>query len=246
MKTLNSFLRPALVLAALPAALAFSACKDDNNDPAPQQGRVLISHAAASANVPVKVLVNDVQLGQQLNYGQSSGYTTVVAGSPTFKVNVASSGQTAVSQQVTIADKQDYSLFAYAPTATTVGVLSTTDDLTAPAAGQAKVRVVHLATDAPSPVKLSQLTVSGAVDVPGVSAAFGQASNFAAIPAGDYNLLVTTGSPSVPLLTVGDGTGAGTGSKKYEAGKIYTIVVRGLANSFDATLQPKAVIIANN
>ncbi|SDX79146.1 DUF4397 domain-containing protein [Hymenobacter psychrophilus] len=245
---LFSSIRPVALLAALPAMLAFSACSNDDEDPAPQQGRVLFSHAAASANVPVKVLVNDVAVGQQLNYGQSTGYLAVNAGSPVVKISVASSNATAATETITVTDGQNYSAFAYAPTATTVGLLAFPDDLTAPAAGQAKVRVVHLIPDGPSPVKLSQVTVAGTTDVPGAIAAFKQASAFASIPAGSYNLVVTTGTPSLPVVTVGDGTGTGasTATKNYEAGKIYTIVVRGLTSSFDTNLQAKAVVIANN
>ncbi|MBX0291254.1 DUF4397 domain-containing protein [Hymenobacter sp. HSC-4F20] len=248
MKTLTSFLRPALLLATLPAALAFTACSDDddNNTAAPDQSNVLISHAAASANVQVTALADDKQVGQ-LNYGQSSGYVKVNAGTPTLKIN-NSAGQTAASQSVTIAKDQNYSVFAYAPTPTTVGLLPISDDLTAPAAGQAKVRVVHLALGAPATVKLSQQTVAGATDVPGVSAAFGAASAFVSIPASSYNLLVTTGTPSTMVVAVGDGTGTGsaTATKNYEAGKIYTVVVRGIASSIDPALQTKAVVIQHN
>lgn len=247
MKTLTSFLRPAALLTLLPAALAFTACSNDDDDvTTPDQGNVLISHAAASANVQVTALADDKQVGQ-LNYGQSSGYVKVNAGNPTLKIN-NSAGQTAASQAVAIGRDQNYSLFAYAPTATTVGLLPVTDDLTAPASGQAKVRVVHLALGAPTTVKLSQQTVAGATDVPGVSATFGAASNFASIPAGTYNLLVTSGATSTPLVAVGDGTGSGsaTATKNYESGKIYTVVVRGITTSIDPALQTKAVIIQNN
>lgn len=246
MKTLTSLLRRSVVFATLPAALAFSACSDDKADPTPDQGRVLISHAAASANVQVKALVDDTEVGQ-LTYGQSSAYLPVNVGTPTLKIN-NSANQTAATKQLTIAKDQNYSVFAYAPTASTVDVASFADDLTAPASGQAKIRVVHLALNAPSPVKLSQQTVAGATDVPGVSVPFKEASAFASVPAGTYNLLITTGTPSVTVVAVGDGTGTGaaTATKNYEAGKIYTVVVRGIVGSIDPALQPKAVVIQNN
>jgi hypothetical protein len=50
----------------------------------------------------------------------------------------------------------------------------------------------------------------------------------------------------VPVATVGDGTGTGTGTKNYEAGRIYTVVVRGIANSLDPNLQTKATLIQHN
>ncbi|GAA4377358.1 DUF4397 domain-containing protein [Hymenobacter koreensis] len=248
------------LMAALPAAV-FTGCGNDDDDPVaptPDQGKVLLSHAAASANFQITALVNDQSVGQ-LTYGQSTSYLNVNAGTPTLKIN-NSAGQTAVSQVLTVAKNQNYSVFAYAPTATTAGLLPVVDDLTAPAAGQAKVRVVHLALNAPATVKLSQQTVAGAVDIPNVSATFPAsatattaASNFASVPAGTYNLLVTSGSPSVTVVAVGDGSGTGangtataTATKNYEAGKIYTVVVRGISGSLDPALQPRATVIQNN
>lgn len=260
MKTLATPFRYALLAVALPAAFAFSACSDDDPDPAPvvEQGRVLISHAAASANTQVKALINDMEVGQ-LNYGQSSGYLNVNAGAPTLKIN-NSANQTAASQTITVAKDQSYSAFAYAPTASTVGLLQVADDLTAPAAGQAKVRVVHLAQGAPATVKLSQQTITGPVDIPNVTATFPVsatattwASSFVSVPVGTYNLLVTAGSPSVTVVAAGDGTGAGlngtataTATKNYESGKIYTVLVRGIVGSIDPALQPRAVVIQHN
>jgi len=243
MKIFANPFRFALLALALPTALTFSSCDDDDETP-PQQGKVLISHAAASANVQVKALVNDTEVGQ-LNYGQSSNYLNVNVGSPTLKIN-NSAGQTAISKVVTIEQGKNYSVFAFAPTATTVDLLPVVDDLSAPAAGQAKIRVVHLGLGAPSPVKLSENSIAGLVDVAGISAAFPTASPFVSIPTGSRNLIITTGSPSTQVIAVGDGTGTGTGTKNYEAGKIYTIVVRGIASNFDQTLQPRAVVVANN
>ncbi|SHK28695.1 DUF4397 domain-containing protein [Hymenobacter psychrotolerans] len=259
MKTFITPFRHALLAVALPAAFAFSACSDDDPDPAPvvEQGRVLLSHAAASANIQVKALINDTEVGQ-LNYGQSSGYLNVNAGTPTLKIN-NSANQTAASQTITVAKDQSYSAFAYAPTATTVGLLQVTDDLAAPASGQAKVRVVHLAQGAPA-VKLSQQTIAGPVDIPNISATFPAsatattwASGFASVPSGPYNLLVTTGATSATVVAVGDGTGTGlngtataTATKTYEAGKIYTVLVRGILGSIDPALQPRAVVIQHN
>lgn len=239
----------------LPATLLLASCGKDDEPaaPAPDQGKVLISHAAAAANTQVTAFINDGQVGQ-LNYGQTSSYLNVNAGTPTLRINNGT--QAIATQPLTVAKDQNYSVFAYSPTGSigSVGVLTFTDDLTAPPAGQIKVRVVHLAVGAPSPV---QLTVASAVpgangtDVSG-DVAFGAASSFRNLNAGTINLGITaagtlSAGPRTQVLTVGDGTGAGTGTKNYEAGKIYTIVVRGIAGSGVPTAQqPQAVIIQNN
>lgn len=240
-----------LLLAALPAALLTTACGKDDKDetPAPvvDKGKVLFSHSAASANVRVKALVGDTEVGQ-LDYGQSSGYYDVTAGSQTFKVNVASSNVTAAQQTVTVEKDKNYSVFAYPTSATAVALLTTTDDLTAPASGQAKIRLVHAVLSGPSTVKLSQMTAAGTVDIANASTGFAAASGFVSIPAGSYNLLVTTGTASTPVAYVGDGSGSGstTSTKNYEAGKIYTVVVRGLVGSLDPNLGVKAAVIQHN
>lgn len=252
MKTLTSLFRPAVLLAALPAVLAFSACSnddDDNTTPTPDQGKVLLVHAAAVSNVQVTAFVNDQQVGQ-LNYGQNSGYLNVATGTPTLRIN---SGNTPLTTQgLTVAKDQNYSVFAYSPSATigsNPSLLAVSDDLSAPTANQAKVRIVHLALNAPSPVRL---TVPSALPgIPGTDitpdVAFGAASSFFAINAGILNLSITAGTPRSQVLAVGDGSGSGTGTKNYEAGKIYTIVVRGIAGaSVPATQKAEAVIISNN
>jgi hypothetical protein len=241
--------------ALLPATLLLASCSKDDQPaaPAPDQGRVLFSHAAAAANTQLTAFVADQQTAQ-LNYGQSSGYVTVNAGAPTLRINNGT--QIVVTQPLTVAKDQNYSVFAYSPSATigSAAVLAIPDDLTAPPAGQVKVRVVHLAVGAPSPVRLtvtSPVPGGAGTDVT-ADVAFGTASNFANLTAGTINLAITSAgaipaAPRTQVLTVGDGTGAGTGTKNYEAGKIYTIVVRGISSAgVPASQQPQAVIIQNN
>ena len=152
----------------------------------------MITHAAASANVKVKALVDNAEVGQ-LDYSKSSGYLNLNNGSPTFKISVAISNAEAASQAVAVASNQNYSVFAYAPTATTVDFVSFPDDLTAHASGKAKIRIVHLGQGAPSPVKLST-TVASVSDLPNAETQFGNASPFVEILPGSYNIAVTSGS----------------------------------------------------
>lgn len=234
--------------ALLPATLLLAACgKDDKPAPAPvDQGRIIAYHAAASANVGIKVLIDDAEKAT-LTYGQNSGYQAVNTGGRSIKVNVASSGANALNQAVTVEKDKNYSYFAYAATATTVAGLLVTDELSAPAAGQAKIRLVHLGQGAASPLKLSSSSVAGQVDVANINVAFANASPFVEIPVGSYNLSVTTGPQSTVVANVGDGSGAGTGTKAYESGKIYTIILRGISGALvDPALQPKAVLVQNN
>ena len=248
MKTTSSFLRRA-ALVLLPATLLLSACGKDDEPIAPvvDQGRVNFFHAAASANVQVKALVDDAEKGA-LTYGQSSGYQGINTGSRVVKVNVASSGAAAFAPQTINVEKdKSYSYFAYASAANAVSGLLVPDDLTAPTSGKAKIRLVHLGVDSPASLKLST-TAAAISDIPNTGAAFGAASPFVEIQPGQYNVAVTSGTSSATVVNVGDGSGSGAGTNKtYEAGKIYTIVVRGINSQLVATdLQTKAVLIQNN
>ena len=242
--------RSSLLLAALPAVLAMSACSKDDNTPAAQQGRVLFSHDAAAANVRVKALIKGAEVGQ-LNYGENSAYVTTNADTATVRIDVASDNSRAAKTSFRIEGDKSYSVFAYSPSASigSAALLSTEDDLTAPASGQAKVRLVHLAVNAPTPVRLnvpSAVPGGTGTDVTD-DVAFGKASNFVAINAGSPTLVInSTGTPRQQVLAVGDGKGGNT-PKNFEAGKIYTIVVSGIGGAgVPVAQQPRVSIIQNN
>ena len=251
--------------ALLPATLLLAACsKSDTPAPAPAAtSSILFVNAAASTFVGIKAFVNNEEKST-LTYGVNNGgataaYQSVPAGTPTVKIdNAAAAGTTFFSQNVAVAKDQRYSFFVYsASTDASVAPagLLVTDDLTAPATGKAKIRLVHVAFGFPNPAAAISLSQSQPIGFLPITTAvnFKEASNFVEINAGPANLLVTTGSsPSgQTVATVGDGTGTGTGStstgtKNYESGKIYTIVVRGTAGNPDPARQPKAFIIQNN
>ncbi|MBF9222614.1 DUF4397 domain-containing protein [Hymenobacter ruricola] len=239
--------------ALLPATVLLASCGKDDEPaaPAPDQGKVLVSHAAAAANTTVTVFVNDQQ-GGQLNYGQTGTYFNINSGTPTLSVKNGT--QVVASKPLTVAKDQNYSAFVYSPTATigSADLLVVSDDLSAPATGTAKVRLVHLGVGAASPVRLTvpAATPGGPTTDLTPDVAFGTASPFAAINAGPFNLSVTTGTAGnttrTPVIAVGDGTGAGTGSKTFEAGKIYTILVRGISGSGVPIAQQTQVVITQN
>ncbi|MBH8559971.1 DUF4397 domain-containing protein [Hymenobacter negativus] len=258
MKT--SFVFRRAIQAILPATLLLAACsKSDTPTPTPaaSTARIAIFNGAANVNVAAKVLVDEAEKAS-LNYGQFASYQTINAGTPTFKIV---GGTTVLSTQPLTIDKdKSYSFFAYnpGPTNATTGLL-VADDLTAPATtpapGKAKIRLVHIAQGLGTnsgqgtalPINLSEAQTVGYADrIPNV--AFGTASNFLEINAGTFNLAITTGTaPSNTFqFNVGDGSGSGTGTKAFEAGKIYTIIVRGAESNLDTTLKPKAYIVPNN
>jgi hypothetical protein len=235
----------------LPATILLASCsKSDTPAPTPvDTGKVLFSHAAAAANTQITAFANDQQTGQ-LNYGDNTSYVGVNTGNAAIRIN---NGSTVIANQtLPITKDQNYSVFVYSPTATigSAALLTIPDNLTAPASGTAKVRIVHLGVGATTPVRLSipAATPGGAPTDLTPDVAFGAASEYVLLNAGSPSLIVTsTATPRTQVVAVGDGTGSGTGTKAFESGKIYTIVVRGIAGTaVPAAQQVKAVIIQNN
>lgn len=246
----KSFILRRALQVMLPATLLLASCgkKDEPAAAAPDKGRVLITHAAAAANTQITAFVADGQVAQ-LNYGQSSTYQTVNAGAPTLRINNGT--QVVASQALTVGKDQNYSVFVYSPAATigSAALLTAPDDLTAPPTGQFKVRFVHLGVGAASPLRL---TVASAVpSAPGTDITpdipFGTTSGFVNLTAGTVNLNITSGgTPRTQVMAVGDGAGAGTGTKNYENGKIYTILLRGIEGTGVPTAQQKQTVIIQN
>ncbi|MFD2719712.1 DUF4397 domain-containing protein [Hymenobacter monticola] len=251
---MQTFVLSRALRALVPATMLLAACGKSDTPaptPVPDTGKVTFSNAAVAANAQITFFGNDQQLSQ-LNYGQSAGYSNVNAGNATIRANNGS--QVVATQTLAVAKDQSYSVFAYSPNNTlgSLALLSVPDNLAAPVAGEAKIRIVHLGLNAPSPVRLAGPSVSPPTpgtpltgDVP-----FGAASDFVRLAPGPLNLTIIGGTPATQQLAVGDGSGSGTGSKTYEAGKIYTVVVRGLVPTTGQTVpaaqQLQAVVIQNN
>jgi hypothetical protein len=248
----TSFISRAL-WALVPATLLLAACGKDDKPaptPAPDQGKVLFVNAASHIpGASLKFTVNSSDKAT-LAYGASSGYQGVGVGSYPIQVT---SGNLAVLTQpaVTIEKDKNYTFIATPTTsASTVGGLFLSDDLTAPASGKARIRVINLGQGPTlvNPIRLSQVTstAGGNVVVNIVSnIAGGSASSFTEFTPGDYALSILDNN-GVAKAQLGSGTGAGTGTKLYESGKIYTVVVTGTADSADPNQALKAYLYANN
>ncbi len=247
MSTSSLFRRAFQVL--LPATLLLTACgKDDVVAPVVDQGR--ITYVNAASHIPgatLRFLVDNSQKASQ-TYGASSGYQSVPTGSRI--VQVASGTQTVLTQPAITVEKDRSYTFVAAPAASpaTVSGFVFPDDLTAPASGKAKIRVIHLGQNLSNPIRLAQVTntAGGPVVVNIVAGvASNTASPFTEFTPGDYRLSIMDNA-GVTKAELGSGTGAGTGTKVYEAGKLYTVVVSGTADSADPAQALKGFLSQNN
>lgn len=126
-----------------------------------------------------------------LGYGQVSDYAPLPAGSYTFLLRPAGAdpaSDPAVTASADLEDGKAYTFAAMGPHAELQKALLT-DDLAPPPAGQSKVRLIQASSSAGS------VDVS-AVDGPvlATDTAFATATGYAAVPAGNWRVDLTTGT----------------------------------------------------
>lgn len=153
-----------------------------------------------------------VTLSPDLSYGQSTKFRSLPPGTYAVAVRLVGSSATAqpmLSSTYTAAAGKAFTLAVLGTVAAPrLGVFP--DDLTPPAAGQARVRVLAAASQA------TQVTVQ-AVGGPMIAtdAVFGQPTPYASVPAGTWQLSATTPS----------GHPSGTSTVTLSSGAIYTVLV---------------------
>jgi phage baseplate assembly protein gpV len=202
-------------LCLAPIVGLFTGCTSDGGvTPTPGAGtaQVLVSHA--SPNAPgVDLLVDNSVVGTNLTYPNNTGYLTVPAGTRNIKVRVTGTTTTVIDANVPLAANAVYSVFA-ADSVSNLTPVVLTDDLTAPAAGKAHVRFVHLAPNAPA---VDIALQGGAVVFP--NTVFKNSTAFTPLDAGTYNLEVRVAGTSTVVLSLPNVT--------FANGGIYTVFARG-------------------
>lgn len=196
---LRSIIALLLALALVPAAFAQSGT-----------AKVRVLHASPDAPA-VDVFVNGDRALTNVPFFTASDYLDLPAG--TYRIQVAPTGEPAsaavIDANATIAAGKAYTIAA---TGLVAAIQPTVieDDLSAPASGNAKVRVYHFSPDAPAvDVKLA----GGDTLISGL--AFPDASDYLEVPAGSYDLQVTPAGASAVVIDL-PGTAV-------EAGKIYSV-----------------------
>lgn len=200
-----------IFLAALSSLILFSSCSKDEDEPG--TAKVLVTHA--SPNAPgVDLLVDNNKVNTQaLTFPNNTGYLEVNSGRRNIKVNASGTSTTVINADLDLVEGRNYSVFA-ANTLTSIEAVVLEDNLTAPAAGKAHVRVVHLSPDAPA----VNIGVQGLATNLFTNLAFKSGTAFTPVDAGTYTLEVKLASNNAVVLTV---------PATLTAGKIYTVFARG-------------------
>ena len=214
--------------------LFIAACEeeDDNNnddDTTPATANVLVTHASPDAP-GADLLVDSVIVNSSaMTFPNNTGYLEVESGTRNVQVNASGTSNTVINADLDLMADNNYSVFAIDSLAS-ISALVLEDDLTAPAAGNAHVRFVHLSPDAPA----VDITSAGTTLFPNTS--FGEATAFSPVPEGTYTIDVLLNSTSDTALTVPD--------LVLENGKIYTVWASGFAGGGTPALG--AQVIVNN
>ncbi|MBD3401748.1 DUF4397 domain-containing protein [candidate division GN15 bacterium] len=187
---------------------------------------VMVVHASPDAP-GVDLLIDDVVTNSAaLSFPNNTPYLTLADGSRNVKVNASGTSTTVIDADLSLVDGNAYTVFAIDSLAS-IEPLLLTDDLTAPASGNAHVRFVHLSPDAPA----VDITLTDGTVIFG-DYSFRQSSNFTPLAAQTVTLEVRLQGTSTVVLTVPNVT--------LQDGKIYTV----WASGFVANLA--AQIIENN
>lgn len=175
--------------------------------------RVNVEHfapfAATLAGTAVSVNVNGAEALPNVLFNQVSGYQTlsgpgVAPGSTVLDVFAPPGGATpAITATVDLAADTDYSVAAIGDgTNQPLALLPLVDDNTAPSAGNVKIRVVHAApfSNVLANTAVSVRTEDGTI-VNGLgSVQFAQDSGFFEVPAGTYDLKISTPDGGTTLI----------------------------------------------
>ncbi|MEW6411308.1 MAG: DUF4397 domain-containing protein [Candidatus Zixiibacteriota bacterium] len=223
------------MLLAVPILTVSCSDDDDSNPvlstPAPT-ANVIIVHASPDAPGVDIVVDNGAPAVEDLEFLQNTGYVALNSGTRNVKVNVANSTTTVINADLNLSPNVNYSVFAVNSVAN-IEPLVLVDDLSAPAAGKAHVRFVHLSPDAPS----VDVALAGGGAVVFGNVAFKEFLGFTPLDAGTYNLEVRVAGTATVALPLPGIT--------LQAGKIYTVFAKGFLSGTGSQALGAEIIVNN-
>lgn len=227
----------ALLLAGALAAACGTSDAGDPLAPSGPSGRLRLVNVIADTTLGrVNALLEGVPLGVNVTYGQSCPaclpspanglYAPVLTGSRSLVLRrTADTSRVVATIPLTVTAQQDQTMYAVLGTATPAAVTTfvTADDNQAPAAGQARVRVVHLSPAAgPVDVFVTAPNADLAAATPTIAGVpFRTASSYLSLAAGTYQVRLVPAGTAPAART---GAVALTASLTLAAGTNRTVV----------------------
>ena len=224
MKIINSVKATSkIIIAAITLSVSLTACsKDDDLTPQDISGLSVIHASPTTEKLDILVDTKKTNTAD-FAYTNKIDYLNLISGKR--KISITKKGVTTalLSDSLTFKPQFGYSLFVI-DKIETVKFLLLEDDLTQPATGKARIRFVNASPDAPA----LNLAIAGKETDVFTNKLFKEFSAFESIDAAEkvtFNVKnKATGATEATIADV-----------KIEAGKIYTIWVKGLKAATDDT-----------
>lgn len=172
---------------------------DDHTGP-----RLYVAHLAPFASgdgTSVTVRLNGADVLTDFNYGGSTGYLNLEANDYLVEILPTGSETVAISATVTLTDGVDYTALAVGDSdKQALSIIPLVDDNSAPADGNFALRLGHLAPFASTPeTTLADVRLQDGTLVLG-NVSFGGVADRIELPAGEYDLKITTPGGEVTLI----------------------------------------------
>jgi hypothetical protein len=182
-----------------------------------ESAQVRIVHLSPDAPA-VDVLIDGQVALEGVEFGNASEYLDVPAGERQITVRAAENDTVVFEGNVTVEAGTDYTAAAIGEVSEeTFGPAIYVDDFETPDDGNASVRLIHASPDAPA----VDVTVAGSGAVLYDNVTFGNASDYATVPAGDYTLEVR------PATADDDGDVVTTFDVSLSGGTVYSAIAAG-------------------
>lgn len=164
------------------------------------------------------LLIDGTSVDGSVAYGTSTGYMKVSSGSRHVQIEPTGATNVIIDQNIPIASATDSTIIAANFSASPASALVLTDDNSAPASGDFKLRIVNVA---PSLGAVDVYVVAPGTDLNTVSAtvndlAFGGSTGYQSLSAGAYEIELTNVGEKFPVID--------TGSQTFVSGQVRTFV----------------------
>ncbi len=211
-------------------ATAFMACKKDKPTPITGSANVMAVHASADAKA-ADFYLGDTKINTAaLAYGANTNYVSTPSGSRKAEFRATANNTVLASAAADFVKNNNYSIF-FAGAVAAPDVVIVADDLTVPPADKAKVRFVNLSTDN---TKVDFKLKEG--DKLATGRDYKSVSNFVEVTPGTLTFEVLNNEDNNVVVYT-------TSGLTIEAGKIYTVWLKGSANGTgDAALGANLIV----
>jgi hypothetical protein len=203
-----------LSLSVIAVVFSFSACNKKDTTPPNTASVMFVNGCAGASNVDVSVNGTKLNSASNLAFLKNSGYQSITAGSNTLAYTLTATGTPLVNTTQTLTASVHYSFFTGGlVTGTSTTFVFTTDDVTAPSSGKAKVRFINLSSD-----NLNTSCYIGSVKIDS-NVGYKTCTPF-------FEIMPTTAKVSIIDQAVLSNSGEILG-QSIVAGKIYTFMLTG-------------------